>query len=114
MNNLLDQLDKLYRDIGQPDAEDKTNLFILNSIEKLIVDTDMNKVRQYVNDNKAIIKDIINRKSASSFLYRQPVVLLIYFLIQYKREMLKAERPLPLSDIQPLFTDLGIALDYST
>ena len=112
MNNSLDELKKLYRNIRPPDYDEQSNVFILDSIGELAKDTNISDVRRFIFEDNPALKDVISEKAGRSFLYRQPVVLLLYYLVQYRREKLKDLWPLPASEIQPLFTDLGISLNH--
>jgi hypothetical protein len=87
-------------------------VFILDSIGELAKDTNISDVRRFIFEDNPALKDVISEKAGRSFLYRQPVVLLLYYLVQYRREKLKDLWPLPASEIQPLFTDLGISLNH--
>ncbi|MFC2038966.1 GTP pyrophosphokinase family protein [Chloroflexota bacterium] len=111
MNKWLSELRNIYKEIREPDFEEKSNVFILNSIVTLLEGTNSADIKKFILEEKPVIKDIISSKVNELFIYRQPIVLLLYYLIHHQRENLKQSWPLPLSEIQPLFSDLGIALD---
>lgn len=110
MNRLLNDLNSLYKEIRPPEFEEKSNVFILNAVSNLLKDISINDVRKFILDEQPAVRQVIQSKANALFIYRQPIVLLLYYLIQKKRESFKNVWPLPLSEIQPLFTDLGIAL----
>jgi putative GTP pyrophosphokinase len=114
LSTLLKELNTLYQDIQTPDYDEKSNVFILNAIVHLANNTSVTEIKNFVFSEKPALKDIISQKANQSFIYRQPIILLLYYLIQYQRENLKNSWPLPFSEIQPLFTDLGIALNPNT
>jgi putative GTP pyrophosphokinase len=114
MIKLLNDLLSLYSAIGQPDYDEKSSVFILSAIDELTNNTDIEKVRSFVFIDNPGLPKIISEKSKYSFLYRQPIILLLYYLVKYQREKLKTLWPLPPTEIQPLFNDLGIALNANT
>jgi len=111
MNTFLKQLKTLYQEIHQPDFEEKSNIFILDSLIKLTEGIEISDIRHFITEEQPEIKNVISNKFHTMFIYRQPIVLLLYYLIQKQRENLKRQWPLPNADIQPLFADLGVSMD---
>jgi ppGpp synthetase/RelA/SpoT-type nucleotidyltranferase len=108
INSFLSSLKSLYSCITTADIEEKTNLFILDAFNELLPTINISDIEQLITESPAL-KDIVSKKAQTSFLYKQPVVLFLYFLIQRQRTTLKRLWPLTESEIKPLFTDLGIA-----
>ena len=58
----------------------KLNTYVLESLNGLITNNDIDNIRSFVNDNPYII-DTIRQHYSSDLIYRQPIILLIYYLI---------------------------------
>jgi putative GTP pyrophosphokinase len=110
LDQLFEDLKSLYQSIRPVDYEEKTNFFILDALNELLSAVDKTDVERFLSEYPTV-KDIILRKSSSFFLYKQPVILLLYYLIQYQRGNFQRLWPLTPADIQPLYSDLGIAFN---
>ncbi len=111
MNNLLTELIRLYAPIQNADYQIQANENILDAIpEKYITETTIRDLTEYFSKN-AWILERVKEKSSYSFLYRQPIILLLFFLIRQNKYAFKTDSPLPLDKIEPIYTDLGIAVE---
>jgi hypothetical protein len=110
INSFLSSLKSLYKCITTADFEEKINLFILDSFSELLSTINISDIEQFL-DEYSTLKDVISKKAQTSFLYKQPVVLLLYYLIKQQRTALRRLWPLTESEIKPLFSDLGIAFN---
>lgn len=113
INSFLSSLKVLYDCVATNNYEEKTNIFILDAFSELLGAISVSDIEQFL-DEHPFIKDVVPRKSRTSFLYKQPVVLLLYYLIKSQRTALRQLWPLTESEIQPLYSDLGIAFDTGT
>jgi ppGpp synthetase/RelA/SpoT-type nucleotidyltranferase len=109
--NLLEDLKNFYQEIGPTNFDYKSNAFIITSIINPKDDIRISGIREFILKEIPVVKDIILKKADVVFLYSQPIVLLIYYLISNKRENLKANWPLPDSELQQFFIDLGTNMD---
>ena len=100
----------LYSEIRTPDSDIKLNLYILDSLEELVTNVKIRELKKNILP-KSDIKEIIQRKYKDQLIYRQPVVLIIFYLIKQNRYKLKDLWPLTDDELRPLFNDLGIALN---
>jgi hypothetical protein len=66
-----------------------------------------------ISDIEKFLNDYPAAKSKNSFLHKQPVILLLYYLIKNDRAKLKDLWPLTDYEIKPLFTELGVAFSTS-
>jgi len=112
VNSFLRSLTEIYQCYEKPDYEERANRFILEAFHEQLENTNISDIDQYVRENISI-KDIIKRKYSTFFLYRQPVILFLYFLITRERNNVKRLWPLTESEIRPLFSDLGISFNAS-
>ena len=109
MSYLL-KLKNVYKSIAIPDTEEKLNIYILDSLQDVTSKTDIADIEKYIHKSSDI-KDIINKKYNDLLIYRQPVIILLYYLIKKERYNLKELWPLTDDELRPLFIDLGYALN---
>lgn len=60
---------------------------------------------------QGFIPAIVAGKAAKRLLYRQPSILLVYFLVATRGADVKFSWPLTDDELRPIFTDLGLAFD---
>jgi ppGpp synthetase/RelA/SpoT-type nucleotidyltranferase len=110
MNTFMHHLVSLYRRFAPPDYEEKLNLFILDAYGEIIPSINVQDIEEFISRN-TYIQELIKKKSDSALLYRQPVILLLYFLIMKQRIKTKRLWPLTDAELRPLFSDLGISFE---
>lgn len=108
-DDFLLKLRGLYEGITNTDYEEKINIFILDAFQDKLGDIQFSDISDLAAQK--LIQDTIKRKYQNSLLYRQPIILLIYYLILEKRNLCQDLWPLTDKELQPLFSDLGIAFD---
>lgn len=107
---LLIDLHFIYSKITFPQYEEELNIFISNSLLELTEDVSNEDINDFL-DEKSFIKDKIRSNYNLNLLYKQPIVLMIYYLISNKRFKLRQLWPLTDEELRPFYTDLGITLD---
>jgi len=111
MNNLLTELIRLYSPIQNVDYQIQANEYLLDAIpEKYITEKTIQDLEDYFSKNTWIL-DRVKEKSSYSFLYRQPIILLFFYLIRQNKNAFRIDSPLPFDKIEPIYTDLGIAVE---
>ncbi len=108
MDILYSKLVTLYRAISDNAYDEKTNLFILDAYLEELPGIDFVDLEDFIKERKYIVEKIKNNPQGG-FLYKQPVVLFLYYMIGKRRHILKAKWPLTNSYIKPLFSDMGVA-----
>lgn len=73
---------------------------------------DYASLKRFVKEFEYINEKIIER-SKYKYLYRQSIILFVYFLVYSKRKIAKAKWPLFPKDLEQIFTDLGFSYDRS-
>lgn len=86
--------------------------FILDAYLPEVELYNQNNLKKFVNEYNFILQKIKER-SAYKYLFRQPVILFLYYLVLTKRKIAKARWPLYAKDIEQIFTDLGYSYDKS-
>jgi hypothetical protein len=69
----------------------------------------ISKIEEFVAANPSIC-DWISAKAPDHFLFRQPTILLVYFLANTRRISLPRAWPYTPAELVPVFADLGISL----
>lgn len=110
LNKFLESITELYKCIIKPDYEPKMNHFILDAYRDILNEVNISDLESFLNSS-IYLNDIIKRNFGISLIYRQPIILFIYFLITKKKNICKKYWPLTDSELRPLFTDLGIAFE---
>ncbi|WP_132995868.1 GTP pyrophosphokinase [Sporanaerobacter acetigenes] len=106
--NLLPELIRMYKTmIGDFEYEKKINLFILDAYEQMASDINVEDLYDFF-ERKEYLKTKIIQKKDISLIYRQPIILLLYYLITLNDYKIKEEWPLTPDKIKPLYSDLGI------
>lgn len=108
---ILPELNKMYSDIAQPEYERKLNQFIFDALQGLIGEVKIVPDVQDFIDNNHYLADIIRSKYSYNLLYRQPIILMVYFLIDRYNNQVRQLWPLTESELKPLYKDLGVALN---
>lgn len=109
-NSLLQSLLNLYNTFAVSDYAEGANLFVLDAYREISDTVSIQDLRTFIEEN-AGIKDTVLNKAQAYFLYRQPVILFVLYLIATQRNTCKQYWPLPESDLRPMFADMGIAFD---
>lgn len=110
MDMLFSKLTELYKSLSSNKYERSINIFILDAYRDLIPSIDFGKIEQFITEN-TFIKEKILERSTSLSLYRQPIILLMYYLIKVQRTTARQLWPLTETELEPLYTDLGIAFN---
>ena len=70
----------------------------------------MGNAATYLEGND-FIAGLVADRAATRLLYRQPSILLVYWLVAERGADLKARWPLTDDELRPIFADLGLSFD---
>lgn len=100
-------LARLYEEqIGIPAGTGKTNQIVLHAFRDRLTPNLMHEIAEFLVKLPFVIEQVQKRaKFAHSF--RQPWVLLAYYLVQIAPRKTKEQWPLTFEEIEPIYTDLG-------
>jgi putative GTP pyrophosphokinase len=108
-NNLLPVLKEEYAKIRIPEESNIIQDLVIDSFKDIIKNVKKEELLKFISENNPIIKDQINSKYSSQLLFRQPIILLLYYLIyKYPYEII-ANWPLTEDLIKPIYVKLGIS-----
>lgn len=106
VERLLPNLIELYSRFIAPEFEKKLNIFILDAFKDLTIQVKNEEIEAFISKNDFLTENIALRYD-ENLLYRQPVILLIYYLISKKPSQVVKHWPLTQSVLHPLYSDLG-------
>ena len=101
----IQELNNIYSGIAKADYSRDLSIFILDAYQDILQDIDFEKVKDIIIEPS--IKDLIKSNYEKNLLYRQPVILLLYYLVLKKAATAKKYWPLPESELEPIFYNLG-------
>ncbi|TQE62727.1 hypothetical protein FF021_20610 [Leptospira noguchii] len=84
--------------------------YIVDSFLDDIKNYDRDKILSFIQSRSDLQERIIEKKD-KSLIFGQPLIILLYMLIEQMPNKVKERWPLTPSELQPLFNDLGIAFD---
>jgi len=103
----LRELDGLYKEVvgRQPVVSRWANALLLNALESEIGALQIEQLRAFVI--KAEVAKYVQERASQQFLYRQPTILLVYYLADTRRIDLVRKWPYTRDELAPVYTDLG-------
>lgn len=105
---IIEALAKYYSTFAEPDVQPKLCNIIIDAYADELKTVDLREVPEFIDAN-SFIKTKIKEKYDAELLFRQPVVLLLYYLAQNRKHVTRDRWPFTEAEIEPVFTDLGIA-----
>lgn len=112
ITKFFNSLTQLYTVFNKPNIEPKMNYFILDSYREQIKEINFSDIENFIIENK-FLGEIVQEKFELSLLYKQPVILFIYYLINKKRNICRMNWPLTETELKPMFIDIGVAFENS-
>jgi hypothetical protein len=88
--------------------EPKLNIFILDSLKPLTKAVTESALDSFIGENDFVIERV-NSRSDEKLPFRQPVILLLYYLAHKMPAQLTQQWPLLSEELDPIFADLGIS-----
>lgn len=109
-DEFLIALNKMYTErIGHTNYEPRLNNYLFTKLRDIIKNDDLAKLTQYFLREEKNLADIIRRNYEKNLLYRQPIILLVYYLIAKKKNRLKRIWPYTPDELSPFFVDIGVS-----
>ena len=110
--DLLRLLEKIYAEgVGTPAGAERSNQLVIDAVaDKLPADW-LTAIPEFCQA-KGFIFDRVRERRDTSHFFRQPAVLLAYYLTNTKPEQTKETWPLDTADLALVFSDLGKKFDH--
>lgn len=114
-NKFLQNLGEIYGNLinssYMSEYEDKFNSFMFDAYEHEIENLEPQLIQEFLEkEDNSYIPGLIKDRYHEGFLYRQPIILLFFYLISKGREKFRDQWPLTENELTPLFSDLGLSL----
>lgn len=100
-------MNNIYSQILTPDISERLNITIYDAVKNINNQITPELLKDYLY-NHPEIEIAIKKGYQERLLYRQPVILLLSFLAEENRSMLREKWPYTEEELAPLFVDLGI------
>lgn len=107
--DILGILKDAYEKVAAPDYEENLNTFIIDAYKELLNENLVKSLNDYIEHNTETIKEVIAGKYDQFLIYRQPVVIFLFFLVEKHKFKAKQYWPLTHDKLRPIFSVLGIA-----
>ena len=108
----LEELDRMYAELVKetPLNDMKTNVFLLSALHSNLQNVNVSAVKEFV-DTHSFIGQRIRDRISSRPVFQISAVLFAYYLVFSRRNEAKRRWPLPTTELELIFNDLGIALN---
>ncbi|WP_016758582.1 hypothetical protein [Leptospira weilii] len=100
----------IYEGFTSSRYNERLSAYFIDSFLEDIKNYDRDKILSFIQSRSDLQERIMERKD-KSLIIGQPLVILLYMLIEQMPNKVKKLWPLTPSELQPLFNDLGIAFD---
>lgn len=106
----LEILASLYGELvgRSPASHARASLFFLDQLQDLLDGLDVEAIRTLLRNYP--LDRWIGERSEESFLFRQPIVVLVYYLAETQRINFVQRWPFTRDELSPIYTDLGHSL----
>lgn len=116
-NHISERLTSIYETFGTPEYEKRLNDFLLDELQPLLeeIQFDIDEIAEfYESDASTPIVEYIQDRAEESLLYRQPVILLVVYLVKEHEYRVPQYWPLPEEDLRPIYSQFGQSLSFIT
>lgn len=114
--HITEVLEEIYEQFGTPEYRQRVNDFLLRELLPLLEELpfDLDEVAEFYDstESDAIIQ-FVRERSADSLLYRQPVILLVAYLVKEYQYEVPKYWPLTREELEPIYSQLGKSLSGS-
>lgn len=106
---LFPKLQELYQRLcHQNDFDTAFNNMIIDTYRDFIEKDTFEQINILLQAKSFLVENVKDYYQ-DLYIYRQPVVFLLYYFLQKDREMVKTKWPLTFDELKPLLIDLGIS-----
>nr|AXB84833.1 RelA/SpoT [Clostridium butyricum] len=110
-NNLLPKIKQEYSKFRVPDRNEKLEDLIIETYSDKIESISTEEFEKFIENNIEAIKNQIITKYDKQLLYRQSIIILIYFLVEKYPIYVKSVWPLTNDLIKPIYMLMGISFN---
>lgn len=117
LRHINERLTKIYESLATPEYQQRLSNYLLDALYPLIeaISLDLEDVAQfYASDDSDPIVQYVKEHRDDSLLYRQPVILLVFYLVKKYKHRVPEYWPLTHDELRPIYSHLGFSLDPIT
>lgn len=107
-NNLLPMIKQKYTEIKNPEDNNRIQDLLIDSYSDLIQQIESKELEEFIVKYFGLIKEQIDTWYSSKLLFRQSIVILLYYLVKNYPSQVEDNWPLTDDLIKPIYIDLGI------
>lgn len=111
ISTILPMLQNKYKKMFKSDFQKNINIMILDAYKDEIEKIDIDELKNFIITKRVLLEKQIKRKSKNNLLFRQPVIILLYYLVFQKRESVKQKWPMTKDILKPIYIGLGFKFE---
>lgn len=111
ISTILPMLQNKYKKMFKSDFQKNINIIILDAYKDEIEKIDIDELKNFIITKRVLLEKQIKRKSKNNLLFRQPVIILLYYLVFQKRESVKQKWPMTKDILKPIYIGLGFKFE---
>ena len=106
----MNEYEQMYQETVHLPAkrDDRTSTFLLEELQPLIAGITVEQVRKFIQ-NHPFLGPNISKRVSTDFLYTQPLILLLFYVVERQPDAVKRTWPYWPDHLAHLFHDLGMA-----
>lgn len=109
-NKVLTELTSLYPKDINLNTDLKICDFILDAYLNEVETFNIAIIKKFIQEH-AFVFDKIRERNLAKFLYQQPIIIFMYWIVATKRKIAKSKWPLDYRELEEIFIDLGYSFD---
>lgn len=107
---IIERLDSLYyTHVNLHSYNEKSSLVIWDAFEEFIDENLIDSIQNFISKAPAI-PEMIRSKYSSNSIYRQSIILFIYWMLKKQKNTLLDNWPLPRTELDLLASDIGVSI----
>ncbi|UZW13175.1 hypothetical protein OSC52_15160 [Clostridium pasteurianum] len=111
LNDLLPIINNEFEKIREPIYTKGISDILIDTYSIEVNSINKNELLDFINQYKPVISSCIESKYDKSLLYRQSIILIIYFFAYNNSRITKNQWPFTEDLLRPIYTSLGIRFD---
>jgi putative GTP pyrophosphokinase len=105
---LLTESESKYTKIAAPNTEKTINSLLVDAYLQILENIKVEDLHKFI-EKHGYIQQIIERKYSSNLLFRQPIIIILLYLVKNYKYIMQDLWPLTQRELEPLFIEMGIA-----
>lgn len=111
INDLLPIIESEYATIATSEEDNNLVSIIIDAYEAELKDLNINDLKDFLSRKSKVLRTQITRKYNSYLLFRQPIILLLFYLVDKKKVATRKNWPFTTEMLKPIFISLGHKFD---